>query len=93
VIDNGSTKKERRRSSRRSSIVSSIYSVFNSTETKTYSSQGMMDEPILEVNENRMENDMDGSCDSLTKDVQDKLWNEDTSFCPKEKISEWLGTK
>lgn len=53
----------------------------------------MMDEPILEVNENRMENDMDGSCDSLTKDVQDKLWNEDTSFCPKEKISEWLGTK
>ncbi|CEG79109.1 hypothetical protein RMATCC62417_13615 [Rhizopus microsporus] len=92
VIDNGSTKKERRRSSRRSSIVSSIYSVFNSTETKTYGSQGMIDEPILEVNENRMENDMDGSCDSLTKDVQDKLWNEDTSFCPKEKISEWLGT-
>ncbi|KAG1551219.1 hypothetical protein G6F46_002783 [Rhizopus delemar] len=32
----------------------------------------------------------DENCDE--KQVQERLWNEDVTFCPIEKISEWLGT-
>jgi phosphosulfolactate phosphohydrolase-like enzyme len=30
---------------------------------------------------------------SLDEEIQRRLWNEDVTFCSKEKISEWLGTK
>ncbi|KAG1451511.1 hypothetical protein G6F56_008065 [Rhizopus delemar] len=76
-----SQKKEK--GSRRSSAASSFCSIIHSTKTKPVDKENSTESTLTY---NREE------CDLLNKEVQERLWNEDTAFCPVDKISEWLGT-